>query len=414
MREQRAQRPISPLARCAVMILLLCACGSSEKEQTPPPVVPTVLPPTVAAPPSVWSPITQDTAGTASTPVMVNPAMTAGVGATPIDGTAGQSMEAAGSAASTPARPDIVFTMSGTIQAGAEAMFCMYAQLPNEETAIPSAESHYTPGSHHFLVFRTNLTEVPAGGDRSHLCGEPDTTVAVTGGANGIASLESTKGTTGSYYEAQVPDSRRDLPPGVAHVFQPGEILMLTAHYLNVTDATIESTIEFRLHTMDPKDVKEEAGTFFLLDTQLDIPPNSAVTFTQTCPIPKDLNLGILWSHMHGRGYSFRAWTDDPMAMQQLGGDVYDQPGPDGWEEPHVQNYPFDPPITLHAGSKLMFACTFHNTTSQTFRFGQSAAKNEMCLLHGMYWPRLDTATERCSNGTSSGDTPVPIPVGGM
>ena len=306
--------------------------------------------------------------------------------------------------------PDIVFHMSGSIEAGAEAMFCAYGQLPKGgKTAIPSAESHYTPGSHHFLVFRSNLTSIPAGQDVSHLCGSPGMTVAKAGGGNGLTAAESATGSTGSYYEAQVPDSRRDLPPGIAHVFKPGEILIMTAHYLNTTEKTIDSTIEFRLHQMDPNDVKAEAGTFFLLDTQLNIPPHAEVTFTKSCPIPKDINLGILWSHMHSRGYSFKAWTDDAAATMQLGGDVYDQPGPAGWEEPHIQNYPADPPVVLHAGSKLMISCTYRNTSAKTFTFGLSAETAEMCLLHGMYWPRLDGATEQCSNGTSMSGKAVPV-----
>ncbi len=333
-------------------------------------------------------------------------------GGAPATGGGGQG--GAGGAAQ-PAIPDLVFNMTGTIEAGAEAMFCMFSQMPTAgKTAVPSAESHYTPGSHHFLVFRTNLTSIPAGADTAHLCGTTDTTVAVTGGSNGLAAAESAKGSTGSYYEAQTPDAHRDLPPGIAHVFQPGEILNLTAHYLNTTDATIDSHIEFRLHRMDPADVVQEAGTFFLLDTQLNIPPNSQVTATKACPITKDVNLGLLWSHMHARGYSFRAYTDDPVATQQLGGDVYDQPGPDGWSEPHVQTYPVNPPVILHAGSKLTIACTYRNTEARTFTFGQSAATAEMCLLHGMYWPRLDSATEGCTNGVATTGKPGPIPTSGM
>jgi hypothetical protein len=336
-----------------------------------------------------------------------------GAGGTTAAGGGGQS--GAGGAA-VPAIPDLVFTMVGTIQPGAEAMFCMLGRMPMDgKTAVPSAESHYTPGSHHFLVFRTDLTSIPAGADKSHLCGTTNTTVAVSGGSNGMTAFEAAQGSTGSYYEAQTPDARRDLPPGVAHVFQPGEILNLTAHYLNTTTNTIDSQIEFRLHRMDPAKVEQEAGTFFLLDTQLNIPANSAVTATRRCPITKDLNLGLLWSHMHARGYSFQATTDDAVAMQQLGGAVvYNQPGPDGWAEPHVQTYPYAPPTTLHAGSKLTIACTYHNATSRTFVFGQSAETAEMCLLHGMYWPRSDAATERCTNGTSTTGTPGPIPAGGM
>jgi hypothetical protein len=340
------------------------------------------------------------------------PSVTAGAGTGAISQAGANAMGQPGAAGGTgpSGLPDLVFNMTGRIEAGAEAMFCQYVQMPKGvKTAVPSAESHYTPGSHHFLVFRTNLTTIPSGEDTSHVCGLPGTTVAKLGTSNGISSAESATGQTGSYYEAQVPNSRRDLPPGVAHVFAPGEILIMTAHYLNVTDAAIDSMIEFRLHTMDPQQVKQEAGTFFLINTQLNIPAHTEVTFTKSCPITKDLNLGLLWSHMHARGYAFRAWTDDPVATMQLGGDVYDQPGPDGWEEPHVQAYPADPPITLHAGSKLMISCTYHNATTRTFTFGSSAETAEMCLLHGMYWPRLDSATERCTNGVTMAGKPVAI-----
>jgi hypothetical protein len=332
-------------------------------------------------------------------------------------GAAGSNQAASGSDVSRVSRqpassglPDIVFHMSGRVEAGAEAMFCAYAQMPTDRTtAISSAESHYTKGSHHFLVYRTSLTEIPDGEDVSHLCGSPGTTVAMIGGPNGLMSGESGTGQTGSYYEAQVPDSRRDLPPGVAHVFTPGEILIMTAHYLNTTEKAIDSTIEFRLHQTDPKAVQGEAGTFFLINTQLNIPAHSEVTFTKSCPITQDINLGILWSHMHARGYSFRAWTDDAEATKRLGGDIYTQPGPDAWEEPHVQNYPADPPIVLHAGSNLMISCTYRNESTNTYKFGLSADTAEMCLLHGMYWPRLDGATERCSNGTSVSEDPTPL-----
>ena len=266
-------------SRCggvSILLFVICACGSSPEKNALPnaTVQPADAGAVVQAPP-----VTAGTGGIghpqSAPPTNVPTMMTAS------SGTGGMAMADAGNgdqmaaadAGPPPYMPDLVFTMSGTIEGGAEAMFCMFVQLPTgQKTAVPSAESHYTPGSHHFLVFRTNLTSIPQGGDVSHLCGTTDTTVAVAGGNNGISSAESVMGSTGSYYEAQVPDSRRDLPPGVAHVFAPGEILLLTAHYLNTGETTIESKIEFRLHLEDPADVKQEAGTFFLLNTQLNIP----------------------------------------------------------------------------------------------------------------------------------------------
>jgi hypothetical protein len=414
MKKPFAHRPL--LASTGVLLSLACACGSSAGTKDLPnsiPAVPAAGASEASSLPATAGSSVPSAGSTASTlpvvamnaPVPVLAAGTNAAGAAAGVGAAGQ--EAAGAPAPS-GIPDLVFNMTGRIEAGAEAMFCQYVQMPKgAKTAVPSAESHYTPGSHHFLVFRTTLTSIPAGEDVAHVCGSPGNTVAKLGSSNGISSAESATGNNGSYYEAQVPNSRRDLPPGVAHVFTPGEILIMTAHYLNTTDAVIDSKIEFRLHLMDPKEVKSEAGTFFLLDTQLNIPAHSEVTFTKSCPITKDINLGLLWSHMHARGYSFKAWTDDAAATQQLGGDVYDQPGPDGWEEPHVQAYPADPPVTLHAGSKLTISCTYRNTTTRTFTFGSSAETAEMCLLHGMYWPRLDSATERCSNGVSMSGKPV-------
>jgi hypothetical protein len=32
-----------------------------------------------------------------------------------------------------------------------------------------------------------------------------------------------------------------------------------------------------------------------------------------------------------------------------------------------------------------------------------------MCILHGMYWPRLDSTTELCAGGTSSVGTPISL-----
>jgi hypothetical protein len=52
--------------------------------------------------------------------------------------------------------------------------------------------------------------------------------------------------------------------------------------------------------------------------------------------------------------------------------------------------------MTVHAGSTISYQCYFDNPTDDTFVYGPSADTNEMCILHGMYWPRLDPATEFC------------------
>jgi hypothetical protein len=287
-----------------------------------------------------------------------------------------------------PALPDVVFSLSGHVDGGSEGFDCLYVRMPEDRgsIAVPSAESHYTPGSHHFLVYRTSYDSFPDAGDGVHPC----------------TDAEQITGITGTYYEAQTPDAHRDLPKGVAHIFKPGEILLLQAHYLNPSASGYDTHVDFRLHTTDPNAVEHEAGSIFFYNPLISIPPMSEVTVTRTCPVTSDFNLALLWSHMHSRGVSFTATTDDAVAGQQIG-DLYTTTT---WSEPEPRVFPDAPPVTLHAGSTITYSCKYKNTTPQTIVQGISAATNEMCILHGMYWPRLDSKTELCLSGMSSTDAP--------
>jgi Copper type II ascorbate-dependent monooxygenase, C-terminal domain len=287
--------------------------------------------------------------------------------------------------------PDIVFGMTGHVDANAEMLDCVYVRMPTDrgKIAVGSAESAFTPGSHHFLVYRTSYADIPADGGVVHAC----------------TDAEQFQGITGSYYEAQAPMVERDLPPGVAHIFEPGEVLLMTAHYLNASGSGLDTMVSFRLHTEDVAKVQHEAGSVFFYNPSIDVPPFSEVTVTRMCPLDHDVELALLWSHMHSRGVRFSATSDDQQAVERVG-DLYDSTT---WSEPLARTFPDDPPVTLHSGSSVTYSCTYRNTTAQTFVAGQSAATNEMCILHGMYWPRLDSAAERCLNGTSSMTTAVSL-----
>jgi hypothetical protein len=276
---------------------------------------------------------------------------------------------------------DVEFGMGAHIGAGVETQKCVYVAMPADRgvIAVPSAESHYTPGSHHFLVYRTGKTEVPEGGGEIHECGAAEL----------INDLQ------GTYYEAQRPDDSRTLPDGVAHLFQPGEVLLLTSHYLNTTEEDIDASMTFTLHTIDAGDVDQEAGSIFFYNYNIALPPNSQTTVRRTCPIPEEMNLAILWSHMHWRGTGFRAKTDDAAIVDRIG-DLYDS---ETWNEPPPRDFPNDPPVTLHAGATVTYECDFSNDTAETVVQGPSAETNEMCILHGMYWPRQDPSVELCLQG---------------
>ncbi len=316
-------------------------------------------------------------------------------GAPGLSGTAGAAPAPAaapdGSATAGAPPADITFELSGHVDAGQELQNCLSVQLPSDRgvIAVHSAESHFTPGSHHFLVYRTGRQALNQGEDVPHECTPAEEAIHFDG----------------TFYEVQAPDSRRDLPPGIAHLFQPGEVLLLTSHYLNTTEDDLDCHVSFTLHTMDAADVQQEAGSIFFYNPLISIPPSSRVTVTRTCPITSDIHLALLWSHMHWRGVDFVASSDDP-ATQDAEPALYTTTQ---WDEPPARQFPFDPPVTLHAGSSLTYSCTYVNESDQTVVAGQSASTNEMCILHGMYWPRIDPATEECFSGSSTTGDSEPL-----
>jgi hypothetical protein len=281
--------------------------------------------------------------------------------------------------------PDITFELGTKVAPATEAQKCLFVQVPADRgtIAVPSAESHFTPGSHHFLAYRTGLDELPAQYPGVVDCFE------TLGGVMQFVS--------GSYYEAQQPDMHHDLPEGVAHLFQPGEVILLQAHYLNTSLDELDAKVEFTLHTMDPGAVEHEAGSILFSNFLLNIPPLSKVTETRSCPVSTttDMNVSLLWSHMHRRAVHFIATTDDPA----VDGPLYES---NDWNEPKARDFADGPPTIVHAGNHITYSCDFDNTTSKTFTYGPSADTNEMCILHGMYWPRVDAATEGCLLGSSN------------
>jgi hypothetical protein len=278
--------------------------------------------------------------------------------------------------------------MQSTVPPGGETLMCTWQQMPSDRgvIAVPSAESEFTPGSHHLLAYRSDLTALPDG-----------QTAGVTWACSDGSWMVHMRG---SYYEAQQPLSRRDLPTGVAHRFQPGEVVIMQTHYLNPGTDPLAAHAKLTLHTVEVGTVPQEAGSIMFSDVNINVPAGAKGRSTLTCPITSDIHPALLWSHMHKQGSNFVANTDDSVAAAAVGGVLYAE---NDWSEPQPRAYPFDPPVTLHAGTNITFSCDFTNPNSYTLTFGQSAEMNEMCILHGMYWPRMTSpSAEQCYGGMST------------
>src|SRR5262249_11078598 len=117
---------------------------------------------------------------------------------------------------------EIVVSMELTVKAGEERHTCQLVALPNDTDANVVSISHeYTVGSHHFVLFTTDLATIPP-----DLQGQYD---CVFGDEPIMAHSQ------GVLYAAQSPHGDAPFPPGVGFPLKAHQVLLLQAHYINTT-----------------------------------------------------------------------------------------------------------------------------------------------------------------------------------
>lgn len=123
----------------------------------------------------------------------------------------------------------IKLTMNVKVAPGTEVHRCQFIKLPKSadggEIFVGARSHNYTPGSHHFLIFRTDLTSIPAELEKQVGCFEGD----------GVMKHQ-----RGYVHGGQTPTGAEEFPAGVAMAFKSEEVLLMQAHY--VTRARTSST----------------------------------------------------------------------------------------------------------------------------------------------------------------------------
>ncbi|HEY7958299.1 MAG TPA: hypothetical protein VII38_23530 [Polyangia bacterium] len=287
---------------------------------------------------------------------------------------------------------DVHFAMSVDVPAGGEIYRCQYVTMPASDRYVLAAAHHFTAGSHHLLLYRTDLTTIPVGGDQIQDC--------YTGLGGTIMSH-----VRGVVYGSQVPDASFTMPSGVAFHMKASEVLLLQAHYLNATTHDLTASIDVGLTTSDGTGIIHPAGNLFYYDPFIDVPPSSTAKANARCVLSKDITLVNVFPHYHARGTGYKAWIDPP--GQPTATPFYTS---SDWEYPTPYQ---GQPLTLSAGTAIRWECDYTNTGAQEYFQGQSAAKNEMCMFTGLYYPAVDDNFELCltamdgfgSGGATCADT---------
>jgi hypothetical protein len=246
-----------------------------------------------------------------------------------------------------------------TLQPGEEQINCYYVPADRQEHYVDRFVTEMNPGSHHLIVFRIDETLVSS---------------LPPAGPTPCAQIDIPEGLDGMIPGSQTLHSEIDLPSAIAMKLEKWHGLYFQSHYINATQAPLTTDVRYTLGFTDAAKVEQRAGMVFYSNNGLQIPPGMS-TQSKTCHAPQDMSLLMATGHMHMHGLTFDA---------AVGGNAIYHTA--NWDEPTFAT--FDAPgLSVAQGAPMEWACAYDNTTGATLTFGNSASKNEMCILAAIYYP---------------------------
>jgi hypothetical protein len=281
--------------------------------------------------------------------------------------------------------------METTIAASTEDERCKFVQT-TEDLWVNSEEIRYTPGSHHFLLYRTPYTSIPTVDKNGNTI---DTSGVFDCPDGGPAAYFNVDRGLGGAQSPDAPPIIGGLPSDVAVHIPTGSVLALDLHVLNATTKPLDVKVVMNLDTIPQSQAKVEAGIYFFYNPFIRVPAGAKSQARMSCPITSDVTIVNAQTHMHKQGIGGTANLEDAngTVLQQLYASQ-------SWTDPPVKIW--SPGMAVSAPQQIDFLCNYDNPGTTDVIQGLSAAKNEMCVYAGAYYPR-DTTFENCTNPTYIG-----------
>jgi hypothetical protein len=275
--------------------------------------------------------------------------------------------------------------MTKTIAPGNESYGCQLFQMPDEDLFIHEQTVRFSRGGHHILLYKTPYTTIPERDENGTLVNGAE----VHDCSEGVTAHWKVDSVLGGSEIFDHPGMFRGLPEGVAVHLPRKTIVAMSVHYLNASAEPVTVDARANLSTIPREKVTMEAGLLYLDNHVLHVPPMGTSIARMHCPIPSDVFVVNLQSHMHERGTSFAATVVDEKG--RLLKKLYETKR---WIEPPVESY--HPFLMLRAGETLETRCDYENPEARAIVYGPRSS-DEMCQLIGPYFPR-DPKFEACAN----------------
>jgi hypothetical protein len=325
--------------------------------------------------------------GVAGTTAKIVPPVTGSAGAPavapPLAGTAAPAAGSGGSAgggalAGRPIGSDLYDAATGTLHApaagdgvqitttgfdlapGAEKFTCYHAEIPLDgEIDVHYYESKMSPGSHHFILYKS-ATDTSA-------VGTMDQTGCLTDFTNWI-------------YSSAQPHIDLRMPENVAMVLSAHQRVLFDMHYINTTDKT--QHVQVQLNVITAKGTFQKAAPLISFNTGIRIPAHGMQTVGGDCTPGNGAKFFYMLTHTHRRGQL--ATITRVMANGQMGEQLIKSTN---WDIPEDKSWVDAPYLTFAAGEKFHYSCEYMNDLNQVVTAGPSANTNEMCMAITYYFP---------------------------
>jgi hypothetical protein len=165
--------------------------------------------------------------------------------------------------------------------------------------------------------------------------------------------------------------TKLDLPEGSGFKLTKGTQLLMQLHLLNTGSSPVTEKVQVHAKALDPTEVRYSAALYPFGTTVFELPPNQPSSVSHDCVVDKDMEIFVLFPHMH-----------------RLGKEMIFEVGKDAASLAEVYRGPYDfdaqelipQTIALHQGDYTRVTCNFDNTTAQKVGYGEHT-DNEMCFF---------------------------------
>lgn len=272
--------------------------------------------------------------------------------------------------------PGVSFSMTTSLGPGTEAEHCRFVKGPAEGMIVNRDHVAYTEGSHHFLLYETPYEEIPTHKNNGQAIEYLDEEQGVFDCSEGVQFGYSVTTLIGGSQNADG-ESMIDLPEGVGVRVRPNAVLLMNAHYINPSSATLEPRVDIKLDTLEEAELQEEGGVLFWYNIFIAAPSMSESHATARCPIPNDITITNTQSHMHARGVDYEAKVLAEASPTML----YEGTA---WENVPVARH--EPGFEVAGGSEIEWTCHYENPETRDV-FQGPRSTDEMCMMIASYYP---------------------------